>query len=118
MILDREPTFNVKNSSLINYQIINSFLLILGSKTYSDWFDIDRESGVVTTQSYLDCELEGSPKVIVVATDKVFLRALFIDMRIGHILFKRSLALGSLSRQFGLGILPENVVTINLLVIL
>ena len=61
---------------MINCQIFKSSLLFIGSKTYSDWFDIDRESGVVTTQSYLDCELEGSPKVIVVATDKVFFTGL------------------------------------------
>ena len=42
-----------------------------GSKTYSDWFEIDRTSGQITTQSYLDCELEAAPKVIVVATDQV-----------------------------------------------
>jgi hypothetical protein len=53
------------------YYLLSGFFQFSGAKTYSDWFEIDRQSGLITTQSYLDCELEGSPKVIVVATDQV-----------------------------------------------
>ena len=39
------------------------------SSTFSDWFSIDEVSGLITTQSKLDCELESNPKVIIVASD-------------------------------------------------
>ena len=39
------------------------------SSSFSDWFSIDEESGLITTQSKLDCELESNPQVIIVASD-------------------------------------------------
>ena len=39
------------------------------SSSFSDWFSIDEDTGVITTQSKLDCELESNPKVIIVASD-------------------------------------------------
>ena len=39
------------------------------SSTFSDWFSIDENTGVITTQSKLDCELENNPRVIIVASD-------------------------------------------------
>ena len=39
------------------------------SSSFSDWFSIDEETGMITTQSKLDCELESNPKVIIVASD-------------------------------------------------
>ena len=39
------------------------------SSMFSDWFEIDPRSGVISTASSLDCELESSPQVIVVASD-------------------------------------------------
>lgn len=35
----------------------------------SDWFQVDEQSGLVTTQTFLDCETESQPKVIIVASD-------------------------------------------------
>ena len=39
------------------------------SSMFSDWFEIDPRSGRISTASLLDCELESSPQVIVVASD-------------------------------------------------
>ena len=39
------------------------------SSSFSDWFNIDEDTGVITTQSKLDCELESNPQVIIVASD-------------------------------------------------
>ena len=60
---------NYENDS--NFEPQNLQIIVSGAQTYSDWFEIDKTTGLITTQSYLDCELESSPKVIVVATDQV-----------------------------------------------
>ena len=39
------------------------------SSSFSDWFSIDEDTGIITTQSKLDCELESNPHVIIVASD-------------------------------------------------
>ncbi len=39
------------------------------SSSFSDWFSIDEDTGVIRTNSKLDCELESNPQVIVVASD-------------------------------------------------
>ena len=39
------------------------------SSVAADWFAVDGESGLITTRSYLDCEAESNPRVIVVAED-------------------------------------------------
>lgn len=45
-------------------------LLAGASSPFSDWFSVDKATGVVSTQAFLDCELESKPKLTVVATDK------------------------------------------------
>lgn len=35
----------------------------------TDWFTIDRTTGVVSTQTFLDCESESNPSVVIVASD-------------------------------------------------
>jgi protocadherin-16/23 len=39
------------------------------SAKHSDWFVVDEHSGLISTQTYLDCEAESNPRVIVVAED-------------------------------------------------
>ncbi|XP_040569949.1 protein dachsous [Lepeophtheirus salmonis] len=47
---------------------ISYFLNYAGSK-YSDWFKISESTGLITTQTFLDCEMESSPSVVIVAMD-------------------------------------------------
>lgn len=39
------------------------------SSVAADWFSVDGETGLISTRSYLDCEAESNPRVIVVAED-------------------------------------------------
>ena len=39
------------------------------SSVAADWFAVDGDTGLITTRSYLDCEAESNPRVIVVAED-------------------------------------------------
>ena len=39
------------------------------SSVAAEWFAVDGETGLITTRSYLDCEAESNPRVIVVAED-------------------------------------------------
>ena len=57
---------------IFNHVLVNNstiFFCNIGSSTFSDWFSIDESTGLITTQSKLDCELENNPRVIIVASD-------------------------------------------------
>uniref|UniRef100_A0A336LSR0 CSON015170 protein n=1 Tax=Culicoides sonorensis TaxID=179676 RepID=A0A336LSR0_CULSO len=51
------------NNSIISYSLQDT------PETHSQWFQIDRKSGLITTQSHIDCETEPVPKLTVLATD-------------------------------------------------
>lgn len=42
----------------------------LATNSYLKWFDIDPETGLISTRSHLDCETDPMPKLLVTATDK------------------------------------------------
>ena len=46
-----------------------SLPLLLESSRYSDWFRVDPASGEISTQTKLDCELEDTIKIILLASD-------------------------------------------------
>ncbi len=51
------------NNSLITYEILDT------PDTHSDWFQIDRHTGLVTTKMRVDCEMLEEPQLTVVAKD-------------------------------------------------
>lgn len=51
------------NNSAINYSLLDT------PDTHSQWFHIDRHTGLVTTRAQVDCETEPVPQLTVVATD-------------------------------------------------
>ncbi|ODM94994.1 Protein dachsous [Orchesella cincta] len=55
---------DVGNNSALVYSLKPS------GNTYLKWFEIDPESGVISTKSHLDCETDPTPRLVVTATDK------------------------------------------------
>lgn len=51
------------NNSLVMYYLLDT------PETYSNWFQIDQHSGLITTQTHIDCETEPVPKLKVIARD-------------------------------------------------
>lgn len=51
------------NNSIISYSLQDT------PETHSQWFQIDRFSGLITTQTHIDCETEPVPKLTILATD-------------------------------------------------
>lgn len=51
------------NNSLVMYSLQET------PDTHSQWFQIDQHSGLITTQTHIDCETEPVPKLKVVARD-------------------------------------------------
>lgn len=51
------------NNSAIQYTLLNT------PDTYSNWFQVDRHSGLITTKAHIICETEPVPKLTVIATD-------------------------------------------------
>lgn len=51
------------DNSILSYSIINT------PSSYSNWFQIDSRSGLITTKSHIDCETASEPKIIVQAVD-------------------------------------------------
>ncbi|CAB4067518.1 DCHS1_2 [Lepeophtheirus salmonis] len=47
----------------------SSVLKVKARSKYSDWFKISESTGLITTQTFLDCEMESSPSVVIVAMD-------------------------------------------------
>jgi protocadherin-16/23 len=50
-------------NSQITYKIIHT------PATHSDWFQIDNQTGLITTKMHVDCETASQPQLTVVATD-------------------------------------------------
>ncbi|XP_037070379.1 protein dachsous-like [Pollicipes pollicipes] len=50
-----------------NSQVL--YAILAGDDTHSDWFEIDENTGLITTRTHVDCETEPEPRVTVVATD-------------------------------------------------
>uniref|UniRef100_A0A4W4F290 Protocadherin-16 n=1 Tax=Electrophorus electricus TaxID=8005 RepID=A0A4W4F290_ELEEL len=46
------------------------YSILRNPETHSDWFSIDAITGIITTLTQLDYEMDTSPRAIVVATDK------------------------------------------------
>lgn len=55
---------DVGNNSALLYS-----LRAAGTGGYHKWFEIDPETGVISTKSHLDCETDPMPSLIVTATD-------------------------------------------------
>lgn len=51
------------NNSVVTYSIIDT------PNTHSEWFQIDRNSGLITTRMHIDCETEPSPQLQIMAKD-------------------------------------------------
>lgn len=51
------------NNSVVTYSIIDT------PNTHSEWFQIDRNSGMITTRMHIDCETEPSPQLQIMAKD-------------------------------------------------
>ncbi|XP_055296378.1 protein dachsous [Sitodiplosis mosellana] len=51
------------NNSVITYSILDT------PNTHSDWFQIDQNTGLITTRTHIDCETEPVPQLIVQARD-------------------------------------------------
>ncbi|XP_063697447.1 protein dachsous [Culicoides brevitarsis] len=51
------------NNSVISYSLRDT------PETHSQWFQIDKFSGLITTQTHIDCETEPVPKLTILATD-------------------------------------------------
>lgn len=51
------------NNSVVSYKIIPT------PQTYSQWFEIDTRTGVITTRTRVDCETYSQPQLLVQATD-------------------------------------------------
>lgn len=51
------------NNSVITYSILDT------PNTHSDWFQIDPNTGLITTRTHIDCETEPVPQLIVQARD-------------------------------------------------
>ncbi|XP_043223379.1 protein dachsous-like [Amphibalanus amphitrite] len=45
------------------------YSLLPGEETHADWFEIDENTGLITTRAHIDCETEPEPRVTVLATD-------------------------------------------------
>ena len=45
------------------------YALLPGEETHADWFQIDENTGLITTRTHVDCETEPEPRVTVMATD-------------------------------------------------
>lgn len=50
-----------------NSQVV--YALVASESSHSDWFEIDKNTGLITTRSHVDCETEPEPSVTVVAMD-------------------------------------------------
>lgn len=51
------------NNSVITYSLLET------PETHSQWFQIDANSGLITTRAHIDCETEPVPKLTVMAKD-------------------------------------------------
>lgn len=51
------------DNSILSYSIINT------PSSYSNWFQIDSKSGLITTKSHIDCETASEPKLTIQAVD-------------------------------------------------
>lgn len=46
-----------------------TYTIIQATDSRPSWFDIDASTGLITTKTHVDCDIDSMPKVIVVATD-------------------------------------------------
>lgn len=51
------------DNSILSYSIVNT------PTTYSNWFQIDSKSGLITTKSHVDCETASEPRLTIQAVD-------------------------------------------------
>ncbi|TRY73630.1 hypothetical protein TCAL_01930 [Tigriopus californicus] len=52
-----------------NGRISYSFDYGPNSSSFTSWFAIDASSGVISTQTFLDCETESQPRIVIMASD-------------------------------------------------
>lgn len=51
------------NNSVVTYQLKST------PDTHSQWFQIDTNTGLITTREHIDCETDPIPRLIIVAND-------------------------------------------------
>jgi len=52
------------NNSVVTYELMST------PKSHSDWFQIDKHSGLIVTKAHIDCETDPNPRLTIIARDE------------------------------------------------